>query len=98
MRSAEAIMMKSSIVCAVLGAAVACDGGSGWQGGRSAALSSPETVGSASGGGTVLAAPTFPTTIASFGFNARRSGGFTATATGRINYDKHGDVAGRHVN
>src|SRR5205085_1999246 len=58
---------------------------------RSQALSTGIEV---TGGGTVLAAPTF----ASFGLNARRSGSFGGSAEGRINYDKHANVAGRHVN
>src|SRR5439155_1669900 len=38
--------------------------------------------------------------IASFGLNARRPPGFTggATAVGRINYDRHRNSVGRHVN
>jgi hypothetical protein len=52
------------------------------------------------GGGTVPAAPTYNTTIASFGVNARRPVGFTSGgfAEGRINYDRHRNSTGRHVN
>jgi hypothetical protein len=61
---------------------------------------SQDTVAKATGGGTVLAAPMYPTTIASFGLNARRAVGFAAggTATGRINYNRHRNSAGRHIN
>jgi hypothetical protein len=61
---------------------------------------SPDTTAKVTGGGTVLAAPTYATTIASLGLNARRPPGFTggATALGRINYDRHRNSLGRHVN
>src|SRR5207244_7695524 len=50
----EAIMMKSSIVCAALGAVVACDGPSGRQpAARSAAAVSADVNTQATGGGTV---------------------------------------------
>jgi len=64
---------------------------------------SPDTVGLDTGGGTVTVTA-FPTNIlASFGINAKRPPGFTPPGTngaalGRINYDKHAQVAGRHVN
>src|SRR5438132_13262855 len=48
------------------------------------------------GGGTVLAAPTFPNTVASFGLNAR--GSTVGSATGRIDYNRHRKGAGNHVN
>src|SRR5438105_9088004 len=61
---------------------------------------SQDTTAKGTGGGTVLAATLYPTTIASFGLNARRPPGFTggATAVGRINYDRHRNSVGRHVN
>src|SRR5437762_3518168 len=60
---------------------------------------SPDTAVGVSGGGTILAAPTYPSTVASFGFNAERPDGFTGggTATGRINYDIHSKTAARHL-
>src|SRR5438105_5843895 len=67
---------------------------------RVTSTQSQDTTAKVTGGGTVLAAPTYPTTIASFGLNARRPPGFTggATAVGRINYDRHRNSVGRHVN
>src|SRR5207253_8826627 len=61
---------------------------------------SQDTTAKVTGGGTVLAATVYPTTIASFGLNARRPPGFSggATAVGRINYDRHRNSVGRHVN
>ena len=61
---------------------------------------SQDTTAKVTGGGTVLAATLYPTTIASFGLNARRPPGFSggATAVGRINYDRHRNSVGRHVN
>lgn len=56
------------------------------------------TVAIATGGGTIQSDPT---TIASFGLNAKRPAGFTGggAAQGRINYDKHAQITGgRHVN
>ena len=67
---------------------------------RAASTQSQDTTAKVTGGGTVLAAPTYPTTIASFGLNARRPQGFVAggAAVGRINYDRHRNSVGRHVN
>jgi hypothetical protein len=61
---------------------------------------SPDTVAKSTGGGNILAAPTYPNTVASFGINARRPVGFTGggNAEGRINYDRHRNTTGRHVN
>jgi len=61
---------------------------------------SGDAVAKVTGGGTVLAKPTYITTVASFGINARRPFGFTGGdfAQGRVNYDRHKNVAGRHVN
>jgi hypothetical protein len=64
---------------------------------------SPEsgaTVAKVTGGGTLPAQPFYPTTIASFGVNARRPVGFPgdATAVGRIMYDRHRNSTGRLVN
>jgi hypothetical protein len=60
---------------------------------------SPDTIAVVTGGGTVQADPT---TVASFGLNGKRAADFvqngTGAAQGRINYDKHAQVAGRHVN
>jgi hypothetical protein len=57
------------------------------------------TIAMATGGGTVQSDAT---TVASFGINAKRPPGFvqdgTGVAQGRINYDKHAQMAGRHVN
>jgi hypothetical protein len=57
-------------------------------------------IAKATGGGTILAKPLYPTTVASFGFNARRPVGFTGNgaAEGRINYDRHKNMSNRHVN
>ncbi|HKY51065.1 MAG TPA: hypothetical protein VJP45_07400 [Candidatus Limnocylindria bacterium] len=59
-----------------------------------------DTIAKATGGGNVLAAPTYPNTVASFGLNARRPVGFSGggNAEGRINYDRHRNTTGRHVN
>ena len=64
---------------------------------------SPDTIGLATGGGTVTVTAVPQNILASFGINGKRPTGFvqngTGTATGRINYDKHAQVtAGRHVN
>jgi hypothetical protein len=60
---------------------------------------SPDAVGLVTGGGTVTvtAATNF---VASFGLNAKRPAGFTSggTAVGRISYDRHTQMASRHVN
>jgi hypothetical protein len=57
------------------------------------------TIAIATGGGTVEPDPTM---IASFGITGKRPAGFvqngTGAAQGRINYSKHAQVAGRHVN
>jgi len=59
-----------------------------------------DAIGIATGGGTVEIVSPF---VGSFGFNAKRPPNFTTggpgVATGRINFDKHGNVlGGRHVN
>ena len=64
---------------------------------------SPDTIGLATGGGTVTVPAVPQNILASFGINGKRPTGFvqngTGTALGRINYDKHAQVtAGRHVN
>lgn len=68
--------------------------------GRAFAVQSADTVAKVTGGGTVLAVPLYATTIASFGLNARRPQGFVSGggAVGRINYDRHRNSTGRHVN
>jgi hypothetical protein len=60
---------------------------------------SGDTVAKVTGGGTVLAAPTYPNTVATFGVNARRPAGFLGggQATGRILYDRHRNTTGRQV-
>lgn len=60
---------------------------------------SGDTIAKVTGGGTVLAAPTYPNTVATFGINARRPAGFISggTATGRILYDRHRNTTGRQV-
>jgi hypothetical protein len=61
---------------------------------------SQDTTAKVTGGGTVLAWPTYTTTIASFGLNARRPQGYISgpAAVGRINYNRHRNSLGRHVN
>jgi hypothetical protein len=63
-------------------------------------LNAGSTVAKVTGGGTVLAQPTYPTTIASFGLNARRPVNFLGdgVAEGRIMYDRHRNSTGRLVN
>jgi hypothetical protein len=63
-------------------------------------LESLDTLAKVTGGGTVLATPMYPTSLASFGLNARRPAGFVSggAAEGRINYDRHRNSTGRHVN
>jgi hypothetical protein len=63
---------------------------------------SSDTVGLVTGGGTVTVVGV-PNILASFGINGKRPPGFTppgtnGAATGRINYDKHAQIASRHVN
>src|SRR5438309_3787754 len=61
---------------------------------------SGDTVAKITGGGTVLAAPMYPNTVATFGVNARRPAGFISGggAVGRISYDRHRDTTARHIN
>src|SRR6266550_3048858 len=61
---------------------------------------SQDTTAKVTGGGTVLAWPTYATTIASFGLNARRPQGYVSgpTAVGRVTYNRHRNSVGRHVN
>src|SRR5207245_2818828 len=61
---------------------------------------SGDTVAKVTGGGTVLAAPLYPNTVATFGVNARRPPGFISggQAVGRIHYDRHRNTTGRLVN
>jgi hypothetical protein len=58
------------------------------------------SVAKATGGGTILAKPFYPSTVGSFGFNARRPVNFPGggAAEGRINYDRHKNMTDRHVN
>jgi hypothetical protein len=61
------------------------------------------TLGIATGGGTVTVTAVPQNILASFGINGKRPVGFVqnglGTALGRINYDKHAQIAaGRHVN
>jgi len=69
--------------------------------GQTASLG-PNIVGIVTGGGTVKIGVVPDEVLASFGINAKRPTGFvqdgTGAALGRINYDKHAQVAGRHVN
>ena len=60
----------------------------------------PGTVAKTTGGGTVLAQPSYNTTIASFGLNARRPVNFLGDglAEGRITYNRHRNSTGRLVN
>ena len=63
------------------------------------AVLSGDQVGIATGGGTVTLTGV-PPVVASFGINGKRPPGFVGGggAVGRINYDKHANVASRHVN
>jgi hypothetical protein len=67
---------------------------------RTLADLSADTVAKVTGGGTVLAAPTYPNTVATFAVNARRPAGFVSggQAVGRILYDRHRNTTGRQVN
>jgi len=69
--------------------------------GRTATLG-PNMIGIVTGGGTVKLGVFPDEVLASFGINAKRPTGFvqdgTGAALGRINYNKHAQVAGRHVN
>jgi hypothetical protein len=68
------------------------------QGGPASAMSE-DTTAKATGGGTVVANPSYPNTIGSFGLNARRPAVPSAgTAEGRIDYVRHKNMADRHVN
>src|SRR2546426_9091244 len=62
----------------------------------------PDTPGLVTGGGTVKVGVVPNEVLASFGINGKRPAGFvpdgTGTAVGRINYDKHAQITGRHVN
>jgi hypothetical protein len=62
----------------------------------------PDVLGSATGGGSVTITAVPVNILASFGINGKRPPGFvqngSGAALGRINYDKHAQVAGRHVN
>jgi hypothetical protein len=65
------------------------------------AATNPDVVAIVTGGGTVTV--TVPVSlVASFGINGKRPTDFvqngTGTAIGRINYSKHAQVDGRHVN
>ena len=71
---------------------------------RTSATLSVDAVAKATGGGTVVASagPT-PSAVASLGLNARRPVGFVpgtgdSSAQGRVNYDRHSNSTGRHVN
>jgi hypothetical protein len=63
------------------------------------AVLSADTIGIATGGGTVTVTGV-PNVVASFGINGKRPTGFAGGggATGRISYSKHAQVAGRHTN
>jgi hypothetical protein len=65
-----------------------------------ASSQSQDATAKVTGGGTVLATPTYATTIASFGLNARRPQGYISgpAAVGRVNYNRHRNSTGRHVN
>ncbi len=68
--------------------------------GRAATALSVDTIAIVTGGGTV---EPDPTVVASLGLNGKRPAGFNPPGTngaaqGRINFDKHAQIAGRHVN
>ena len=67
---------------------------------RTLTVLSNDTIAKITGGGTVLAAPLYPNTVATFGVNARRPADFVSggAATGRISYDRHRDTTARHIN
>jgi hypothetical protein len=67
---------------------------------RTSTLLDPNALAKVTGGGTVLAKPMMPAPVASFGLNARRPVDFVGGggAQGRINYDRHKNMADRHVN
>ena len=66
---------------------------------QSAAAMSQDTVAIVTGGGTVTVPEGTMNFVASFGLNARRPDGFTGgVASGRVNYDEHGNVSTRRVN
>jgi hypothetical protein len=95
----------ASLAVLVITASIAISSGSA-QGrveqmlGGSTSTVNQDTTAKATGGGTVLAKPSFPTTVGSFGVNARRPEGFSGggSAEGRINYVRHRNMPGRHVN
>lgn len=62
---------------------------------------SADTVAIATGGGTIYTNPA-QTAIASFGINGKRPANFASgqggAALGRINFDDHVNIAGRHLN
>ena len=66
------------------------------------AVLSANTVGIATGGGTIEITIGGVGVVASFGINGKRPTNFvqdgTGMAIGRINYDKHAQTGGRHVN
>ena len=99
-RLASTIAVIALCVGLVLSGSVAQGRVTSLIGSNIASSQSPDTTAKVTGGGTVLAAPTYATTIASFGLNARRPPGFSggATAVGRINYNRHRNSVGRHVN
>src|SRR5256885_11109690 len=61
----------------------------------------PDTIALATGGGTMYTDPA-QTSIGSFGINAKRPAGFASgqggPAQGRINFDNHTNLPGRHIN
>jgi hypothetical protein len=98
-RSASALAVLAISIGLTLSSSVAQGRVDSGTASRAVALSG-DTTAKVNGGGTVLAKPTYLTTVSSFGLNARRPVGFTegGTAEGRINYVRHKNVAGRHVN
>ena len=99
--------MLGALAAAVTVAAAATLSGSVAQGrvdpgieGRAVTQLSVDTIAIVTGGGTV---EPDPTVVASFGLNGKRPAGFNPPGTngaalGRINFDKHAQLAGRHVN
>jgi hypothetical protein len=98
-RTASVMAILAVLVSITLSGSLAQARVSSFSTSRTFADLSGDTVAKVTGGGTVLAAPTYPNTVATFGVNARRPAGFIGGggATGRIHYDRHRNTTGRQV-